>query len=339
MAKRTVKYCVLSLAVLGVALIPSTSLAQVRLASKFPSKRAASSAAQGANHQARTPGSSSYSFTLLSVPSTFSTIAEGINLGATTSKTEIVGGYGPEVDITQGSFLAHVSGTKTVRETYEIVNDPHVPTQQAATAINDSGQIVGIYVDSSGSYHGYERSSKKFTTLDVTFTGATGTYPFGINNSGEIVGCWADSDGNEHGFTLIGKTYTSSDYPGGSQTCFLNVNSAGDIVGSYYDASGDGQSFLFSGGTYTSFAFPGAVETEVGGINDAGDIVGTYCATTECVPDFDGAQGFLLSAGVFTTIAIPGEVYTSLSDINNNGVIVGSYQDAAGLVVSFMATP
>jgi hypothetical protein len=47
----------------------------------------------------------------------------------------------------------------------------------------------------------------------------------------------------------------------------------------------------------------------------------------------------LLSGGVFTTITIPGEFATTPIDINNNGVILGSYQDAAGVVVSFIATP
>jgi hypothetical protein len=37
----------------------------------------------------------------------------------------------------------------------QIVDDPHVSEQQAAVGVNDSGQIVGIYLDSSGEYHGY----------------------------------------------------------------------------------------------------------------------------------------------------------------------------------------
>jgi hypothetical protein len=36
---------------------------------------------------------------------------------------------------------------------------------------------------------------------------------------------------------------------------------------------------------------------------------------------------------------MPGEVLTYAAGINNNGVVVGVYQDAAGLTVSFLATP
>jgi probable HAF family extracellular repeat protein len=339
MTKQTLKKFSLALGLLGLALIPSTSVAQAGLTSKLPSKNSATAAAQAANHQAKTPGTPSYTYTLLSFPGTLSTVAEGINLGATTSKTEIVGGYGP-IPQPEGGFLAQVSGTKTVKETYEAVKYPHVPLQQIANAINDAGEIVGDYVDSSGVFHGYERSSGKFTTFNVPFAGAAGTFPFGINNSGEIVGGWLDNNNHGHGFTLIGGTYTSLDYPGGSLfTDAFGINSAGDIVGAYTDASGVTHGFLLSGGAYTSFDPPGSLYTYGSTINDAGDIVGVYCTTSECIATYDGLQGFLLSNGVYTTIAIPGEVSTYVEGINNSGVVVGLYQDAAGLVVSFLATP
>jgi hypothetical protein len=339
MTKQTVKHFALSLVVLGVVLTPPLSLAQARFAPKLPGKHAASSSAQAASRQAKTPDSPTYNYTLLSFPGTLYTYATGINLGATTSKIEIVGGYGPDVEDTPAGFLARVSEKKTVAETYEAVNYPHVPPQQGAESVNDLGQIVGEYLDSSGDFHGYERAGGKFSQINVPFAGATGTFPFGINNSGEVVGGWNDSDGNEHGFTLIGSTYASFDYPGSIYTNPFGLNSAGDIVGQYEDASGVGHGFLLSGGTYTSFDFPGAVETFGVGINDAGDIIGVYCLTSECISTFEGAQGFLLSGGVFTTITVPGEFYTEALGINNNGVVVGFYQDADGLVVSFLATP
>jgi|HubBroStandDraft_1064217.scaffolds.fasta_scaffold00330_15 hypothetical protein len=340
MTKQTVKYLALSLAVLGVTLISSPSPAQAGLASKLPGKRASSSTAQAASRQTQTPGAASYTYTLLSYPGQLSTAAICINKGATTSKTEIVGGYGDNGNFSQAGFLVELSGKKNNAESYQAVNDPHKPAQQEATCINDAGQIVGTYLDSSNFNHGYERIGGKFTPLEVPFAGATATLPFSINDSGEVVGCWGDSDGNDHGFTLIGGTYASFDYPGGSQTCADDINSAGDIIGTYFDASGVENGFLLSGGTYTSFAYPGAVQTFVNGINDSGVIVGGYCTTTECEDTLDGVQNFLLSGGVFTPINIlPGEVYAVVDDINNDGVLVGWYQDADGLVVSFMATP
>ncbi|MGA7080765.1 MAG: hypothetical protein WBQ43_01960 [Terriglobales bacterium] len=333
MTTQTLKDFALSMAVLGVALIPSLSPAQVGLAPKLPGSRAASSTAHAASRKAETPGSPTYTYTLLSHPGTLATYAYGMNKGATSSKVEIVGGYG-----TEGGFFAQVSGTKTIKEAYQTVDDPH-GTQQWANGINDLGQIVGGYLDSSGFYHGYERSSSKFTQIDVPFTGAFNTTAGSINNSGEIVGGYTATDGEQYGFTLIGGAYTSINYPGATFTFAGNVNDNGDIVGWYTDASGITHGFLLSGGTYTSLDFPGATETLAAGINDAGDIVGVYCATSGCVGTLDGAQGFLLSGETFATITIPGESYTQAADINNNGVVVGFYQDAAGLVVSFMAAP
>src|SRR5271166_3972117 len=167
MTKQTLKNFALTLSLLGLALIPSTSLAQTGLASKLPGKNPATAASQAPSHHTKTPGSPSYTYTLLSFPGSLDTFAGGMNPGATTSKVEIVGGYGT------GSFLAHVSGTKTVKETYEAVNYPHAATP---SDINDSGQIVGSYVDGSGVFHGFEFIDRKFTTLDVPFAGSKGTY-------------------------------------------------------------------------------------------------------------------------------------------------------------------
>jgi uncharacterized membrane protein len=334
MTKQILKHFVLSLALLGLALSTSPSMAQVGLASKRPGVRASLSPAQAASHQAQTPGSPSYTYTLLSFPRVLSTYANGINKGATTTKIEIVGGQ------SQGGFLVVVSGKATVSEAYHTVNYPkEPPASQNANDVNDSGQIVGQYSDTSGVYHGYERTLGTFTKIDVPFGGATGSGASGINNSGEVVGGWYGSNGLEHGFTLIGGTYASFDYPAATQTWGTAVNNVGTIVGTYIDTSGVYHGYSLSGGTYTSIDPPGSVQTFANGINDAGDIVGWYCTTSECVSTTAGEQGFLLSGGVFTTITIPGEFLTDLTDINNNGVVVGSYQDAAGLNVSFMATP
>ncbi|MGA7078003.1 MAG: hypothetical protein WBQ43_12795 [Terriglobales bacterium] len=337
MTRQTLKNFALALSLLGLALIPSTSSAQVGLASKVSGKRRPSGAAQTASHQTKTPGAS-YTYTLLSFPGTFYTYANGINPSATTAKTEIVGAYNLADGEGGTGFLAHVSGTKIVAESYEADNYPHEPPQQAANGVNDAGQIVGVYVDSSGVDHGYERSGGKFSTINVPFAGATATLADGINNSGEIVGGWWDSSGS-HAFTLIGGAYASFDYPGATFTTALDVNNAGEIVGYYQDTSGVGHGFLLSGGTYTSIDAPGAVWTNSTGINDAGDIVGLYCTTSQCLSTNEGEQGFLLSGGVFATVAIPGEYGTYLIDINNNGVLLGAYEDAAGLYVSFLATP
>ncbi len=340
MTKQTLKNAVLSAGLLGLALSTSTSLAQNGLAPRLSPRHPASTAAQAASHPTTTTGSPSYTYTLLSYPGTLTTFANGMNLGATTSEIEIAGGYGAAPILNQGGFLARVSGTETVTETYKAVNDPHAPGDlQLAADVNDSGQIVGFFADSSDNDHGYEVSDGRFTAIN--FPGSTSTFAQGINDSGEVVGFWGTSTAYGGSFTLIGGTYASFNYSGAApgQTFALGVNSGGEISGWYNDTSGVSHGFLLSGGTYTSIDPPGSVGTIAIGINDAGDIVGSYCTTSECNSTGEGEQGFVLSNGVFTTIAIPGEFYTSVSGINNNGVLIGNYQDAAGLVVSFLASP
>ncbi len=85
MTRLTLKNFALALSLLGLALISSAVSAEVGLASKLPGKRPTTAAAQSASHQTKTPGSPSYTYTLLSFPGALLTSAASINLGATTS--------------------------------------------------------------------------------------------------------------------------------------------------------------------------------------------------------------------------------------------------------------
>lgn len=65
--------------------------------------------------------------------------------------------------------------------------------------INESGQIVGHYMDSGWNWHGFIRKPDgTITTVDIA--GATDTGFLGINDSGQIVGYYVDSQGSYYGF-------------------------------------------------------------------------------------------------------------------------------------------
>jgi uncharacterized membrane protein len=89
---------------------------------------------------------------------------------------------------------------------YITLNDPAAGSgsgQAEAGGINDSGQIVGFYIDSSGIDHGFLDSNGHYTTLNDPSAGTgsgQGTLAFGINDSGQIVGEYYDSSGVQHGF-------------------------------------------------------------------------------------------------------------------------------------------
>ena len=75
-----------------------------------------------------------------------------------------------------------------------------------ATGINDLGQIVGGYSDSSGA-HGFLYSDGTYTTIDDAL--GTSTIAYGINNAGQIAGQYTDSSGTLHGFLATPPATTS----------------------------------------------------------------------------------------------------------------------------------
>ena len=101
--------------------------------------------------------------------------------------------------------------------------------------INNAGQVVGDFNDSSGT-HGFINTGGTFTTLDVP--GAVETDASGINNAGQVVGVFSDSRGVFHGFINTGGTFTTLDVPGAGETDAFGINDAGQVVGFFSDSSG-----------------------------------------------------------------------------------------------------
>src|SRR6478736_2015346 len=55
-----------------------------------------------------------------------------------------------------------------------------------ATSINDSGQIVGVFTNSSGDEPGFLYSNGIYTT--IVPPGSFNTHPMSINDSGQVIG-------------------------------------------------------------------------------------------------------------------------------------------------------
>jgi len=340
MTKQSLTHFAMPVAMLALALSTSPGLAQNKPSGPRDAGHQSSHQSQGGSRTTHAPqsGSPSYTFGFLDFPQAPNTAASGVN-----KKFEIVGAYGssvPQGDGGIGFQLKVALGKNAETETYRSVNFPGEPAEQFANGLNDSGQIVGDYLDASGNSHGYELSGGTFSSFD--YPGATGTNASAINNSGVIVGGWWPSSLLAQGFQLSGGTYTVINFPGSTQTFPYGINNSGDIVGFYDDASDVTHGFLLSGGTYTSIDVPGAVGTYATSINDVGEIVGGYCTTAQCMDDQNTIQGYLLSGGIFATLNVPGSTSTIIFGINKKGVIVGSYGtcgEGAGLAHGFFATP
>lgn len=234
-------------------------------------------------------------FTPIDVPGAFETDPFGINIsGAIVGQYFLAGRH---------CFMLDASGFTPIPDVpFPGSVGPGLGT--GCRAINDLGQIVGIYLtrDSAGQRHrhGFLFRGGLFTSIDAPVAGTTDTVPRGINNAGRIVGRYVVNGAN-HGFLLDGTTFTPIDYPLAVETVAAGINNRGQIVGIYRDVN----NFLFgfmrttdmssnSSGTvsppiYTQIVLPGpgqntggapidslAFSSSVAAVNDRGQISGEY---------------------------------------------------------------
>ncbi|MHC5825932.1 MAG: hypothetical protein ACYT04_61280, partial [Nostoc sp.] len=126
-------------------------------------------------------------YTTLNYPNAFYTYLSGIN-----NHGEIVGYYysfdSNDNSLSAASFI-YQNGN------YTVLNDPSAE----ALAINDRGQIAGIYYDVNGNTDGFVYQGGTYTI--VNYPGAILTEVYGINDRGEIVGYYENANGNISGFT------------------------------------------------------------------------------------------------------------------------------------------
>jgi len=204
--------------------------------------------------------------------------------------------------------------------------------------INERGDVVGVFADSSGVTRGFVRfSDGSFSAPIVDPNDIVGfTEGRGINNSRTVVGDYATSDGNLHGFFLSGGTFTGFDVPGASFTAVLSINNPGDFVGTLVPASGIQEAFVSVGGTLTSFSVPGAPNTLAYDITDSKRLVVGYYIDASGIPhgyyrDANGALHFPIDP--------PGSTQTILFGDNNRNWVVGRYADAAGVTHGLFFVP
>jgi probable HAF family extracellular repeat protein len=199
-------------------------------------------------------------------------------------------------------------------------------TSTVAYGINDAGQIVGDFTNSTG-FHAFVYADGTFTQLDIP--GASGIAAAqGINNVGQIVGTFGNNF-VQHGFVYTSGNFTQLDVPGLSglqqYTSPTGINDAGQIVGFSRDSRNFGaQGFVYDGrsNSFTQLNVPGATDTEPFGINRAGQISGGFG------PGGPPAHGFVYADGRFTQLDVPGAIRTEAHGINDAGQIVGDFTNS-----------
>lgn len=111
------------------------------------------------------------------------------------------------------------------------------PPTWATTAfgINERGEVVGSYTDSSNKTHGFVRIGELFRSVD--FPGAAYTQARGISPAGEIVGSYrlpGEPSVNFHGYLLTrGGEFRRVDFPGHINTIPQRIGPDGTSYGAF----------------------------------------------------------------------------------------------------------
>jgi hypothetical protein len=227
------------------------------------------------------------------------------------------------------------SGSIEVITTFDY---PGTGNQTLPQKINERGDVVGEYIDSSGVARAFVRfSDGSFSDPIVDPNDTVGfTEGRGINNSRTVAGDYLISDGTLHSFFLSGGTFTEYDVPSTVQTNLLSINDAGDFTGGFDpDGSGIFQGFVSIDGTLTSFSVPGAVGTFAYEINNSEELtVGYYIDGVILHGYYRDSSGTL-----HFPIDPPGSTTTVLFGLNDKNWVVGRYASAGATHGLFFIPP
>jgi hypothetical protein len=143
----------------------------------------------------------------------------------------------------------------------------------SANGINNSNVVVGSYLDSSFTVHGFFRDGH-YSKVDVP--GSTETEIRGINDKGDIIGVYQIAGPlNFQGFLRYHDQFTTIDDPQATfGTTAFAINDKMEIVGSFDDSQGS----TLKDGTFKNYKPPqqagGLSQIQLNGINNLGWIAG-----------------------------------------------------------------
>jgi probable HAF family extracellular repeat protein len=198
------------------------------------------------------------------------------------------------------------------------------------TGINNSGQIVGNYSDTTNKSHAFLRSANGTTFTEIV---APGALPFttkanGINNLGQVVGSYMDTVGFHGYIRNADGTFTTFDIisliptPGPNADASA-INDYGEVVGPASDLVTGSNGYIRSadGATLTLVQASFFGDTSPAAIHNSGEIAGFGLDGSSA-----GTQhGFLRSRdGSYARFDLPGTTsYTRILGVNNDGKFAG----------------
>ena len=199
--------------------------------------------------------------------------AQGIN-----ESGQVVGYDGNFPVYPQEAFMTGPNGVGMTR--FDLPRSSH------ATAINDSGQVIGSVYD----YNPFTHDDYNFITGPngvginiIEDLGGVSSFVEGINNSGQVVGSsYLPGNTEYHAFVTgpNGVGITDLGTLGGTWSGASDINESGQIIGTSTIADGSSHAFLYSDGEMLDLSLLSVVLDEgwnnlyVTAINDHGQIAG-----------------------------------------------------------------
>jgi hypothetical protein len=188
--------------------------------------------------------------------------------------------------------------------------------QTVGFGMNNTGSVVGYYIDTAGMAHGFRKDGDEYTTVD--FPGAVGTLLTGINDSGAMVGYYFGPDGIPHGFSVKNGQFTPVDFPGSVDTIATGINNSGVIVGGYDFTQPVTHGFALDSGGYQSVDSPYGSQNYAASVNNLGTIAGNFSS------DLSPLQsGFIKTRNTFERFDFPDTSVIELTSINSFGDLGG----------------
>ncbi len=222
-----------------------------------------------------------------------------------------------------------------------IVEYPGAP-ETYADFVSGLGNIVGSYVDATGTYHAYLRGpGGSFATLDLPLKGELDYFFLhGLNDGLIAVGRAKPVDGVPR--TYVGNPLNLQELrvPDSVGTEGWNINQDGSVVGHYDSPDGRRHGFIARPAEKTT---PRRIGAPFGYTFESIDVPGVDFLALTASSDFEDYAGntksadgekdvaFTLIDGVFTTHDFPEAQGTYFYALGNDGRAAGHYQDSDGL--------
>jgi hypothetical protein len=223
--------------------------------------------------------------------------------------------------------LATAQENAKLRFTFKPIRVPKAE-QTSIFGVNNSGVVVGYYINQKGIIHGLLLSNGKVHNIDDPKS-AYGTEPLNVNSTGTIVGDYLiDDAGDIQGFSYQGGKFTDDSPKGCIESSGAGVNDQGEIVGWCTDSKDIVHGYLWNGKKYTSLDYPGANNfTLAWGINNAGLVTLQWIDSSG---NYEGAVYNSKTKKYSKPINVPGAAQTYIHSINSAGDIVFSWYDSSG---------